>query len=147
MKKIAFAFVLVCVTLAAGVEAAGPLQYYALTPCRVVDTRDPVGVRGGPALGPDSVRNFPMRGNCGVPVTAEAITVNVTITGATAESHLRLWPSGTAIPLVSTINFTPQDSALANGAIVGVSAQTNDLSVYNAAGSVHVILDITGYFD
>jgi hypothetical protein len=48
--------------------------------------------------------------------------------------------------VVSTINFTSSDPALANGAIVGVSTATTDLSVYNNFGSVHVILDVTGYF-
>jgi hypothetical protein len=35
---------------------------------------------------------------------------------------------------------------LANGAIVALSANTSDLSVANAIGGVHVILDVTGYF-
>ncbi len=35
---------------------------------------------------------------------------------------------------------------VANGAIVGFGASPNDLSVFNASGKVHVIIDVTGYF-
>jgi hypothetical protein len=151
MKKTLFAaFVLAALSVTGSAFADGPFSYYALTPCRVADTRNAVGPAGGPALTAGGTRSFQFQGSCGVPVGAKAVTVNVTITGAggAPNSHLRLWPQGTAIPTVSTINFTPQDSALANGAIVGLSAATSggDLSVFNAAGSVHVILDVTGYF-
>jgi hypothetical protein len=44
------------------------------------------------------------------------------------------------------INFEPSDPALANGIIVGLSTAAQDLSVYNNFGSVHVIVDVTGYF-
>ena len=72
--------------------------------------------------------------------------MNVTITNASSFSWLTLWPSGTAQPVVSTINFDQTSPALANGAIVALSSNTNDLSVANAIGGVHVILDVTGYF-
>jgi len=77
---------------------------------------------------------------------ARAVSLNVTITGATQGSFLTLWPSGGARPLVSTINFDQTVPALANGAIVGLFTGTADLSVYNDFGNVHVILDVTGYF-
>jgi hypothetical protein len=124
---------------------SGPYQFFALTPCRVVDTRGPTGVNGGPALG-TATRNFAIRGNCGVPATAKAVSINVTVTSPSIGGWLTIWPSGIAKPVVSTINFTPQDAALANGAIVGLSTNAADLSVQNASGAVHVIIDVTGYF-
>ena len=134
--------------LLSGVAAAAHAQYsyFALTPCRVVDTRNPNSVNGGPSLAPNSARNFQIRGNCGVPTTAKAVTMNVTVTNATAPSFLTIWPSGQVQPYVSTINFDPTEPALANGAIVGLSTNAQDLSVYNSAGNVNLILDITGYF-
>lgn len=127
---------------------AGPFQYYALTPCRVADTRNANGVNGGPVVvGNGGARNFRIQGNCGVPVGAAAVTLNVTIAGPTGSGFLTIWPSGGAQPLVSTINFTTADAALANGAIVPLSSNTDDLSIfYGGAGTVHVILDVTGYF-
>ncbi|MBV8520375.1 MAG: hypothetical protein JO197_23490 [Acidobacteria bacterium] len=125
---------------------SGPYSYYPLSPCRVVDTRNANGTNGGPAFGTDATRNFQIRGFCGVPTTAKAVSLNVTVTQASQASWLAVWPSGTARPVVSMINFEPTDPALANGIIVGLSSATQDLSVYNNFGSVHVIIDVTGYF-
>ncbi len=124
----------------------GPYQFFAVAPCRVVDTRNPNSTNGGPIFNAGTQRDFAIRGNCGVPTSAKAVSLNVTITGATQGSFLTLWPSGGARPVVSTINFTFSDPALANGAIVGLSTSASDLSVYNSSGNVHVILDVTGYF-
>lgn len=124
----------------------GPFQFFAVPPCRVVDTRNPVSTNGGPIVGNNGQRDFMIRGVCGVPTSAKAVSLNVTVTGATQPSFLTLWPSGGTRPVVSTINFTSSDPALANGAIIGLSTNTNDLSVFNASGNVHVILDVTGYF-
>jgi hypothetical protein len=129
--------------------ADGPFQFHALTPCRIVDTRKPAGPTGGPVLQSEVVRSFPIRGNCGVPSDAKAVALNVTITQPTNFGHLTLFPSGTAVPTVSTINWNPGEPALANGAIVPLSTATNDLSVRPFllnSGTVHVILDVTGYF-
>jgi hypothetical protein len=135
-------------------HAAGPFQYHALTPCRVVDTRNPNGTNGGPVLNANTTRTFQVQGNCGVPVGATAVTLNVTIVSpnlSTSGGFVTVFPSGASIPTVSTINFTNADAALANGAIVPLSSNTGDLSVffnpYNlGSGTVHLVLDITGYF-
>jgi hypothetical protein len=142
--------ILLTIAVSLGAVAAsaqsGPYQFYAVAPCRVVDTRGATSTNGGPALGQNSQRDFAIRGNCGVPTSAKAVSLNVTITAASTTSFITLWPSGSARPLVSTINFTQNDPALANGAIVGVSTASSDLSVYNSSGNVHLILDVTGYF-
>jgi hypothetical protein len=123
----------------------GPYQYYSLTPCRIVDTRNATGVNGGPALG-TTQRNFAIKGNCGVPATAKAVSLNIAVTGASANSWLIVWPAGQAKPNTAAINFSANDWALSNGAIVGVAAGSPDLSVFNASGTVQVIIDVTGYF-
>lgn len=148
MKHIVRSFLVFALTLGgtSAVFADGPFQFYSLTPCRVVDTRNAVSTNGGPAMGGSATRNFQVQGTCGVPVGAKAVSLNVTITGPTADSHLRLWPSGTTMPNVSTINFVAGETAIANGAIVPLSSAAQDLSVFNFGGSVHVIIDVTGYF-
>lgn len=144
--KIAAVILLVSVGAIGEAYAQSGLSYFALTPCRVVDTRNPSSTNGGPIMGVASQRDFAIRGNCGVPTTAKAVTLNVTITGATTISFLSIWPSGLTRPNVSTINFRSTDPALANGATVGLSTNAQDLSVYNSDGNVHVILDVTGYY-
>jgi len=118
----------------------GPYSFFAITPCRAVDTR------GTSPLGQGQQRNFAIRGVCGVPTTAAAVSINVTVVSPTVTSFLTLWPTGGSRPNVSTINFTSTDQSLANGAIVGLGTQPTDLAVFNASGTVHVLIDVTGYF-
>jgi len=150
-KRIVSRFVLLTIVglmgaVSAAAQTAGPYQFYAVAPCRVVDTRNPTSTNGGPIVGNNAQRDFTVRGICGVPTSAKAVSLNVTVTGATQSSFLTLWPSGGARPVVSTINFSQTDPALANGAIVGLSTAATALSPYNNSGNVHVILDVTGYF-
>jgi hypothetical protein len=124
---------------------AGPYQFYALTPCRVVDTRNPASTNGGPNL-TNVRRNFVFKGNCGVPSTAKAVSINLAVTGATAASWITIWPADQSIPNTAAINFSQNDWALSNGAIVGLAASSPDLAVQNFNGTVAVIIDVTGYF-
>lgn len=56
--------------------------------------------------------------------------------------HLRLFPSGTPLPLVSTVNCT-QGQTRANNAVVAVGT-SGGISVYcgQSAGTAHVIVDV-----
>src|SRR5262245_9019583 len=128
--------------------AAGPFQYHSLTPCRTVDTR----TTNGPVLSDGVVRSFTIKGTCGVPNTATAVSINVTAVGPTAQGFLTLYPAGTAQPTVSNINYNAGEPALGNGAIVPLSAAVppaHDLTVFPRAfpgGTVHMVIDVTGYF-
>lgn len=134
-------------------QAAGPFQYHSLTPCRLADTRNPAGPSGGPILTDNSTRNFPVQGLCGVPVGAKAVSVNVTAVGPNGVGFLTLFPAGITRPTVSTLNYSAGEPAIANGAIVPLADQTAqplDLAIFArvavAGGQVHMVLDVTGYF-
>jgi len=146
-KTIGFLLTVAGISLAAATAQgqSGPYQYFAITPCRVVDTRWATGVNGGPIL-TATTRDFSIRGNCGIPLSAKAISANVTITNASTGSFMTIWPSGVAKPWVATLNFDQNSGALGNGILIGLSTNTNDLSVFNANGTVHVIIDVSGYF-
>src|SRR5262245_56884769 len=60
--------------------AAGPYSYFPLTPCRFVDTRD-ASLQGGSPLSSFTAKAFTAKGKCGIPSTAKAVSVNVTIAG------------------------------------------------------------------
>jgi hypothetical protein len=145
MKTICRAALLITALAICSSAAQAQYSYFAVSPCRVVDTRNAVSTNGGPSL-TTTPRSFAIRGNCGIPTSAKAISMNVTVTNASALSWLTIWPSGQTEPFVSAINFDPTFTALANGALVGLSTNTNDLSIHNAVGSVHVIVDVTGYY-
>jgi len=55
------------------------------------------------------------------------------------------------LPLASTINFAQSDTSLGNGAIVPLgAAPSNDLTAYShtftGTGTLHLVLDVNGYF-
>ena len=128
---------------------ADNLAFYALTPCRLLDTRDPA--EGGPdPFTAGSVQILsPAFGPvpCGVPFGARALALNVTVTQASASGNLRLYPAGTPVPPVSTINYGAGQTR-GNNAVVSLSANSGlALKVAQASGTVHVILDVFGYFE
>jgi hypothetical protein len=120
---------------------AGNLRYHTLTPCRAADTR-----LNGFALPAGNLRAIQLSARCGVPASARAVAVNVTVTQPSAIGDLRLYPTGGSAPLASTINFRAGQTR-ANNAILPVSAN-GDLAVQVAmpSGSVHVLIDVFGYF-
>jgi len=112
-----------------------------------VDTRGPTGTFGGPALAAQSIRTFPIAGQCGIPLSAKVASINVTVTESTAFGDLRVYPAGGALPFVSTINYGPGQTR-ANNAIVPLGP-AGDLAVRvdQASGTtVHLIIDTNGYF-
>ena len=130
---------------APGVAPGVPLKFFTLTPCRVLDTRNANGPLGGPALAANSSRTFATAGTCGIPATARALSVNVTVTGGSAIGDIRLFPGGTAAPLTSTINF-PAGGTRANNAVLSLGSG-NFTALLDSAGPVHFILDVNGYFE
>ena len=158
IKKTARLFLLVGVALllteAARAAVAGPFSFFPLTPCRVIDTRGPVGPQGGPSLAANTIRNFAIINinSCGVPTTAKAAAINITAIQATDNGDLRIFPYLSAVPLASVINFGTVDFALANGAIIPLANIAGlDISVQTdmppaSPGHVHLVVDVTGYF-
>jgi hypothetical protein len=142
------------------VRAAGPLQYFTVTPCRIVDTRDPVGPHGGPALSSGSTRNFAAWGSnapaCGIPasINVRAVTVNATIVTPTNCGFLILWPragGSNPPPPTANINFNAGEQAIANGAVVGLGQFSDfqfsaQVGICGGTGTAHLIVDITGYY-
>jgi hypothetical protein len=139
---------------------AGPFQYHSLTPCRLVDTRLAPGCPagqpcGGPVLQDNQARAFPVQGRCAVPVGAKAVSVNLTAVGPNGGGFLTVYPSNlSSRPVVSNLNYSAGEPALGNGAIVPLADQASfpqDLSVFSrvavTGGTVHVVVDVTGYFE
>jgi hypothetical protein len=72
-----------------------------------------------------------------------AVTVNVTVTNASAASYLTVYPSGLSRPLASNLNWTPGQT-VANLVEVAVG-QDGTITVYNALGTVDVVVDVAGW--
>jgi hypothetical protein len=117
---------------------------YTLAPCRAIDTRTPAD---GPPLAAGGSRPFTLAGRCGIPTTARAVVVNIAVTSPTVAGHLRIHPTGTLVPIAAAINYGAGQTR-ANNAIVGLSAM-GELSVVcnQASGTVHLVVDVSGYFE
>src|ERR1700693_5522111 len=124
---------------------SGGASFWTVAPCRVIDTRGPDGLLGGPALAGCSARPFAVASQCGIPADATAVSVNVTITSPSAGGHLTFYPTGEAPPLVSTINYRAGQTR-ANNAIL-LLGPAGDFDVACASvGTVEFILDVNGHF-
>ena len=120
---------------------------FTVTPCRVVDTRNAGGPYGGPALSAGSDRTFVLAGPCDIPASATAVALNVVVVAPTGSGHLTLFPEGTTLPPISTLNYNG-GTIRANWALVSLGAG-GDLRVHCAqgAGTANLVIDVTGYFE
>jgi hypothetical protein len=118
-------------------------NFFTLPPCRVFDTRS------GAPLSHNVERVFTVGGTCGIPAGARAVAANVTVTQATATGHLTLFPGNLPPPAVSTLNFSIGQTR-ANNAVLSL-ATDGDGDIRGLAvipgGTVHVIVDVVGYFE
>jgi hypothetical protein len=119
--------------------------FYTVAPCRVVDTRNPNGPYGGPALSANTARVFTVTGQCGIPTAAKAVLANVEVTGSTVAGNLTLYPNGIPLPVAAVINYSAGQTRANNATLTLGGA--GDFVVWCAQGSgtVHFILDVNGY--
>ena len=124
-----------------GSNSAGQ-AFYPVTPCRITDTRSSPGAGG--TLQPQVARAFNIAGSCGIPTSATAYALNVTVVPSSILGFLTLWPNnGSVRPTVSTLNALT-GTVTANLAIVpaGTSGGINAF----ATNAIEAIIDVTGYF-
>jgi hypothetical protein len=124
--------------------ASNTLQFYPLTPCRVLDTRNPGGAFGGPFIAGGTSRSFPIpSSSCGAPSSAAAYSLNVTAVPQGDLGFITAWPTGQTQPGVSTLN-SYNGTVLANAAIV--PAGTAGAASFYASNNTDLVVDINGYF-
>ncbi len=120
----------------------GLANFVPLTPFRILDTRSP---GEGGALGPATTRAFQVTGvgTSPIPLSATAAVLNVTEVNGTAASLLTVYPFGPARPTASNLNFGAH-TTMANLVTVTLGPG-GKADIYNAVGSVNVVVDVEGY--
>lgn len=125
---------------------AGPLDYHTVSPCRIADTRSAFGMQGGPALAANVARTFQVAGLCGVPTTASAVALNVTVVSPATSGNLQIEQGDGPVTGTSVLNFNAGITR-ANNAIASLGT-AGDVAVTAAipSGTAHLLIDVVGYF-
>ena len=123
-----------------------PTALYTLTPCRLINTRDPNGPLAGPVFSAFAERTFDVAGACGIPADAVALVVNLTVFDPLALGNLSVYPGNAFYLGTSVLNFQA-GIGRANNAIVRLATDgSGTIGIRNgSAGNAHVILDVMGY--
>ncbi len=131
-----------------GAQAQTGQSFYAVTPCRVVDTRtsvDPAVVKRG-NFADDETRAYTLSTSTdcpGLPTTATAWSLNIQYRPLTQLAYLTAYPDGVTRPAVSALVGYP-DTWIVNNAIVPAgSSGTFDIYCQYAG---RVLIDVNGYF-
>jgi len=124
-----------------------PLSYYTVTPCRLIDTRGPAGALGGPSLAAAAERTFTVTGLCGIPASAKALAINLTVVAPGAPGFLQALPGGSLPSLTSAIDFAA-GAVRANNGILTLAADASGTIVVRSGSTAPVdfIIDVSGYF-
>jgi hypothetical protein len=117
---------------------AGGLSFYAGTPCRVLDSRNP---QGTPPF--NGERGVDITASpCGLPASAQAFVFNATVVPPGPFGYLTMWPEGESQPLAATLNAL--DGAITSNMAI-VPANNGSISVFGS-NPTYLILDNFGYF-
>jgi len=134
--------------------AAAQLESYfvPITPCRLLDTRQP---GAGGAFGNSEQRSFRAVGtldfqggsnNCGIPNTASAIHVNFTAVNPSGFGYLRAWPFGQAEPGATLMAFT-QGPGISNATALAICYKcASEFNVKIYLAPTELVADAVGYY-
>ena len=121
------------------VASPSALPFFAVTPCRVADTRGYgfTGAYGPPSMDGGASRNFTITGQCGIPAGAAAVSFNFTVWNTLSFGDLKVYPTGGTVAAVSTLNWNPGMLALANAAVVplGTGGSAGQITTVNESGT------------
>jgi hypothetical protein len=130
------------------VPGTGGMKFVPLNPSRILDSR-PTAVLSGITgkFSNATPETLDVQGHWGVPLDAEAVTGNLTVTGQTAAGYVSVTPIANTNPGTSTMNF-PKGDTMANGIVAPLNGSGNSSLVYKASAghSTYLILDLSGYF-
>nr|WP_095873698.1 hypothetical protein [Streptomyces sp. TLI_235] len=115
-------------------------------PERLLDTRTGNGRPGTAAVAGGETVRLQVAGRGGVPAAgASAVALNVTVTGTASPGFLTAWPTGTARPVASNLNWAAQQTT-ANMVVVPLGAD-GTVSLFNGGpGGTHLVADVAGYY-
>lgn len=137
-------------TTSASVDSGERAAFVPIAPCRLLDTRpgsDNVGIRSTP-VGPGEVLVADVRGangNCAIPTDAIGVVMNVAIVQPSNDSFLTVYPPDAERPLAANLNWVAGQAPEPNAVTARLSGD-GKVAFYNLSGTVHLAVDVNGYF-
>jgi uncharacterized protein YkwD len=110
--------------------------YQPLNPIRLVDTRQTGAVAPGGTISLNPAAAASQAAG------AEAVAINVTVTGATSPGYLTVYPCGTALPNSSNLNYEAGET---RAVLVTVALGGGAFCVFSQANA-HIIVDLQGVY-
>lgn len=127
-----------------GNGAPAPGGFTAVPNFRFADTRTGVGGTTGKIVsGQNAV--YTLTGAGGVPSTATAAYISVTVAQQTGPGFFQVFPTGTT-PGTSSLNY-PSSVVYTIGTVVDLNSSGQFTLKGTGAASAHMIIDVQGYFD
>lgn len=118
-----------------------PLEFHTVTPCRAFDTRSSVPLASEVPLA------IPLGGSCGIPATAKAVAANLTVVGPTGAGYLAVYPEGIPVPATADATFAAGQVRSNNLQLGLIGGQAEARAWVAGGGTVHLVLDVSGYYE
>ncbi len=122
-----------------------PLGLTAITPSRVLDTREGTGVAGPGQVSDGAIIDVVVAGRGGTPASCAAVVMNLTVTEPTAPSFVTAWPTGRDRPLAASANMVAGQTV--SNLVIAQVGDGGAVSLFNRAGDTHLVADVIGYVD
>lgn len=125
--------------------AYAPAGFLRTEPYRLVDTRqDPnLDLTGGREV-PFMLPTGTAPGANGIPGNVSTVVLNVTVTNATEDTHLSVWPRGQARPTTSNVNVAAGRTS--SNLVTVPLGEAHQISTLLNSGRAEVIVDVVGFY-
>jgi alpha-tubulin suppressor-like RCC1 family protein len=118
-------------------------EYTAVTPARVLDTRN--GTGGLQPLAANTEQALKLTANAGLPATnVSSVVVNLSAVSPQADGFITIWPSDQPKPATSSINYKAGKS-ITNQVTVKVGAD-GKIKMLSNVGNLNVVIDVFGSY-
>ena len=127
------------------VSSSNDLTTTAISPARIVDTREGTFAYGGTKVpwGAEETRTVKASGLASIPSNAVGLVLNITALNATSsDTFITIFPTSEKRPEASTLNPMPNEVSF-NAATTLL--QNGSFDVYNYSGTLDLIIDVTAY--
>ena len=121
----------------------GGLRFNPITPTRIVDSRESLGLPT--PIAPAQTAKVTVPGTIATATTG-GLALNVTAVAPTATTYLTVWPADAGLSKPTVSNLNPSAGQVIPNAVVTGIGSTKAFNIYNNVGYTDVVVDVVGTF-